>query len=160
MSHATIPDVSAFQALAALIAPGEEILISIRRQPLGTAPLEASFASPVAAGTLVAESLDQTSTATGSPTTPLARARQIAEATPDRAMPARGWAREIGYSERELGRARRAGAIPHQRRGLTRGHNGLQIAAVDLVRYLELVEAVEMGEQAAPRWYAKVRRPR
>lgn len=159
MSHPIIPDLSAFQALAAFVAPGEEIVISICRRALDSAVAETALPAPVAVAVPTACAASD-GNPTDDPATPLTRARQIAEATPDRAMNARSWAREIGYSERELGRARRAGAIPHQRRGLTRGHNGLQIAAADLVCYLELVGAIESGEEAAPRWYATVRRRR
>lgn len=159
MSHLIIPDLSAFQALATFVAPGEEIVISIRRRALDSTLAETALPAPVAVAVPTAGPECDGNPAED-PATPLARVQGIASETPDHAMNARDWAREIGYSERELARARRAGAIPHARRGLTRGHNGLLIAAADLVGYLELIDAVEKGEQPPPRWYAKVRRPR
>lgn len=159
MSLPIIPDLSAFQALAAFVAPGEEIVISIRRTALDSALAETALPAPVAVGAPTPGPESDGSPAED-PATPVARARGIASEAPDHAMNVRDWAREIGYSQRELARARQAGAIQHARRGLTRGHNGLLIAAADLVGYLELIDAVEKGEQPPPRWYGKVRRPR
>lgn len=151
-------------ATALSLSPSEELVVTIRRQPLRDAMRfqEAVVTSVHCESVVPASTPDVTSHADAfSPLeSALGRARHVASVSPEEAATTKAWSNRLSYSAREFERARRAGVMRHVRRGTTRGHNGLVIPVEDVVRYLEAVHAIEEGELAAPRWYALVRRAR
>lgn len=89
--------------------------------------------------------------------TPLQRLRADEQRNGQQRRQPKEWGKLLKMSARELERALKANAIPHEVTQYGRGHGARLIKTADLRTYLETVVAVAAGRMDAPAWYTEVR---
>ena len=143
------------QSFGQMLPPGSTIYVLAAELPDGRTLMNAGV-SLESAGERCVQPLSAAPRASG--ITPVARVAAVrAEHGPDAALKLRDWSRELGISLKELRRAVRSGALPHEAKPDGRDNKAHTVTAGVMERYLKTVDAVEAELQEAPTWWSDVR---
>ena len=146
-----IPMPGPAQMLTAPMGTGQVTLAaaSVTAPGVGTPPPPAPPAPPVAPGATAGQPSGRQ--------TPLQRLRADEQRNGQQRRQPKEWGKLLKMSARELDRALKASAIPHEVEQDGRGHGARLIKTADLRTYLETMAAVAAGRMDAPAWYTEVR---
>lgn len=79
---------------------------------------------------------------------------------PDAPLKLGDWSKKLGISLKELRRAVKAGALPHEEKPDGRDNGAHTVTIGVMETYLKVINAVEAGAEEPPAWWNDVRGPR
>lgn len=145
------------QTFSQLLPPGSTIYVLAAELPNGQTVMQAGASGGFPTQkALISGTTAPTSTPANA--TPLARVASLrAEFGAETPLKLRDWAREVGISRKELHRAVRAGAMPHETKPDGRDNKAHTVTVGVMENYLKVVSAVEAGLEEPPTWWKEVR---
>jgi hypothetical protein len=139
------------------LPPGTMIYVLAAELPNGQTVVQAGAAGGLA-GQGPQVTLEPLPHTTPAKATPLARIAELrAELGADTPLKMRHWAEELGIPRKELTRAVKVGAMPHDTKLDGRDNKAHTVTVGVMENYLKTVSAVEAGLEEPPVWWKEVR---